>query len=86
MFDTFENGGKIWAFCLRGLAFSVSIIKALITPSASHPVWVRVRWGLRARLVLDLVTLTAVHKPAWISVQRMVSIKEMEGHYVHNAG
>jgi hypothetical protein len=86
MFDTCKTGGKIWAFCLRGLAFSASIIKVLNTPSAPHPFWVRVRWGLRARLVLDLVTLTAVHKPAWISVQRKESIKEMEGHYVHNAG
>ena len=86
MFDKAETGGKIWAFCLRGLAFSASIIKALKSPSALHPSWVRVRWGLRARLVLDPVTLTAVHKPAWISVQRKEFIKEMEGHYVHNAG
>ena len=81
MFDTIGNRGKILAFCVRGLAFSVEKIKALF-----KPLWVSVRWGLRARLVLDPVTLTTVHNPAWISVQTEISIKEMEGHYVHNAG
>ncbi len=80
MIDSLIEYCKILAFCVRGLAFSV--FKVLHHSTTSN--WACVQGGLRARLVLDPVTLTSAHNPPGLAFGGNQGFSG--GHYVQNDG